>query len=92
MLGSKGIVNASVRLQDASGRLLARRDLDEQCVGWLLRPSSAEMSVRQPGEGECKVTVRYADGLERVAEVDLQAKPHSVVVVDRGEVGPDDEF
>ncbi|QDU90284.1 FG-GAP repeat protein [Pirellulimonas nuda] len=92
VLGSKGIVNARVLLHDASGRLLARRDLTSNVSAGSCGPSRAELAVRQPGPGNCKLTVRYADGLERVAEVDLNSKPHSVVVVDRGEVGPDDEF
>ncbi len=92
VLGSKGIVNASVQLHDARGLLMARRDLTNNVSAGSCGPARVEMSVRQPGDGKCQLTVRYADGLERLAEVDLHAKPHSVVVVDRGETGPDDEF
>ncbi len=92
VLGSKGLVNARVHLHDASGRLLARRDLTNNVSAGSCGPAQVALAVRQPGEGKCKLTVRYADGLERSAEIDLHAKPHSVVVIDRGETSPDDEF
>ncbi|WP_160167329.1 FG-GAP repeat domain-containing protein [Rhodopirellula sp. SWK7] len=91
VLGSKGIVNARVLLHDASGRLLARRDLTNNVSAGSSGPANAVIAVRMPTDATCKATVLYSDGLTRVAEVDL-SKPHTVVVVDRGEVGSDDVF
>ncbi|MCM2373734.1 FG-GAP repeat domain-containing protein [Aporhodopirellula aestuarii] len=92
VLGSKGIVNARVMLHDASGRLVARRDLTNNVSAGSCSAANAVISVRMPVDGRCKATVLYSDGLTRTAEVDLSSSPHNVVVVDRGEVGPDDEF
>ena len=82
VLGSKGVVNARVRLFDTNKRLIARRDLGTNIGSGCCGPNRVTLAVRQPGCYQLVVT--YADGLERSQRVDLQTQKRLVVNVDRG--------
>jgi hypothetical protein len=87
VLGRKGVVNAQIRLQDESGRLVARRDLGLNIASGCWGPNMVTLAVRQPGA--YRLTVRYADGLERTQAVDLTKEKRIVVNMDRGEASDD---
>jgi len=82
VLGTKGVVNARIRLFDADKRLVARRDLGTNIGNGNCGPNRVTLAVRQPGRYQLVVT--YSDGLERSQRVDLQTQQRLVVDVDRG--------
>ena len=88
VLGRKGVVNARIKLHDESGRLVARRDLGLNIAGGCCGPNIVTLAVRQAGT--YRLTVQYADGLERTQTVDLTQPKRVVVNMDRGEASDDD--
>jgi hypothetical protein len=83
VLGSKGVVNASIRVKDENAGLVARRDLTRNTSSGSCGPNHVCLAIRRPGVYELEVT--YADGLKRSQPVDLQANQHLTVDMDRGE-------
>lgn len=90
VLGTRGVVNARIRITDADGRFVARRDLGMNVANGNWDPTQVTFALRQPGK--YKVAVAYADGFERTTDVDLTEKPRTTINVDRGEKAKDDEF
>ena len=90
LLGSKGLVGARLRLLDADGRVIGRRDLGSNVSGGSCGPNRVTFAVRQPGV--CQLEVRYADGLERKQSVDLTKEARVSINVDRGEKSKTDEW
>jgi FG-GAP-like repeat len=90
VMGSRGVVNARIRVTDANGRFVARRDLGMNVTSGNWDSTQVTFALRLPGK--YKVTATYADGLERTSEVDLTEKPRTTINVDRGEKSKDDEF
>lgn len=90
VLGSRGVVNARIRITDADGRLVARRDLGMNVASGNWDPTQVNFALRLPAK--YKVAVSYADGLERTVEADLTEKPRLTLNVDRGEKSKDEEF
>ena len=83
VMGTKGVTNARLRLLDAKGRVIGRRDLGSNVSGGSCSSTQVTFAVRQPGV--CQLEVRYSDGLERKQEVDLSKEALVSVNVDRGE-------
>lgn len=90
VLGPRGVVNARIRISDADGRFVARRDLGMNVTSGNWDSTQVTFALRLPGK--YKIAVSYADGLERTTEADLTDKPRQTVNVDRGEKSKDDEF
>jgi len=90
VLGSKGTVNARVKLLDASGRLVARRDLGQNIATGCCGPNKVCMAVRKPDI--YTVTVEYTDGLIRSQDVDLKTQSNLLINIDRGEKDEDDAW
>jgi len=90
VLGSKGVVNARIRLKDADGNFVARRDLGLNSSGGNAGSNQVTFAVRKPGN--YTVSVEYADGLKREAAADVTTAPRQLVNVDRGEKKADDVF
>lgn len=90
VLGSRGVVNARIRITDADGRLVARRDLGMNVASGNWDSTQVTFALRLPAK--YKVAVSYADGLERTAEADLTEKSRLTLNVDRGEKSKDEAF
>ena len=73
VLGAKGVVNARIRVSDAEGRFVARRDLGMNTSGGNAGPNQATFALRTPGK--YTIEVEYADGLKRTAPVDVTTAP-----------------
>jgi hypothetical protein len=83
VLGSKGVVNATVKVRDKEGKLVARRDLARNTSGGSSGPNHVCLAIRRPAVYQLEVT--YADGLKRSQSVDLASQRNLTVNVDRGE-------
>jgi hypothetical protein len=90
VLGSRGVVGARLRITDAEGRFVARRDLGMNVANGNWDSTQVTFALRLPGK--YKVAVTYADGLERTSAVDLTENPHATINVDRGEKSENDPF
>ncbi|MFC1763025.1 FG-GAP repeat domain-containing protein [Planctomycetota bacterium] len=88
VLGSKGIVNARVKLTDASGKLITRWDLGQNIASGCCGPNKVCIAIRKPDH--YTVSVEYSDGLIRSQNVDLKAQAHLLINIDRGEEQKDD--
>lgn len=82
VLGSKGIVNAQIRVRDNQGRLVARQDLTRNTSAGSCGPNHLCLALRRPGAYQLEVA--YADGLVRSQSVDLTTPARLTVNVDRG--------
>jgi hypothetical protein len=90
VLGTRGVVNAQIRISDPAGRFVARRDLGMNVASGTWDSTQVVFALREPAV--YKITVIYADGLERTGEVDLSDKARETVNIDRGEKSANDEF
>ncbi|QBG48177.1 VCBS repeat-containing protein [Verrucomicrobia bacterium S94] len=83
VLGPKGVVGAKVRLLNEAGRVVARKDLGRNTATGCRSPDAVCFAVRQPGT--YNVSVEYADGHVRDAEVDLTGTKRASIVIERGD-------
>jgi hypothetical protein len=90
VLGKLGVVGAQIRVTDPDGRLVARRDLGTNVASGSWDSTQVTFALRTPGK--YKITVTYADGLERTSEVDLTDTPRATINIDRGEKTEDEPF
>lgn len=88
VLGSRGTVNARIKVTDASGNLVARRDLGQNVASGCGGPNKVSFALRKPDA--YKVTVEYTDGLIRSAEVDLKTQAFVLLNIDRGQENKND--
>ncbi|MGJ8639885.1 MAG: FG-GAP repeat domain-containing protein [Opitutaceae bacterium] len=88
VLGPKGLIGAKVRLLDAQGKVVVRRDLGGNVATGCSSPDLLNLVVRAPGKYVLKVV--YADNYERTIEVDLTGEAPVSVVVQRLD-GVDDD-
>ncbi|MDF7826629.1 VCBS repeat-containing protein [Pontiellaceae bacterium B12227] len=88
VLGPKGVVGAKVRLIDASGAVIGRRDLGGNVASGCTSPDAVCFAVPRPGT--YKVNVAYADGHTRDFDVDLTSEKRISIVAERGDQGDDD--
>jgi hypothetical protein len=78
---NQGIVGASLVLQDAQGRTIARRTIGSNIGIGCSGPHEVTFVVREPGP--CKLSVRYADGLQTITDIPVPADPrHRVLLID----------
>jgi hypothetical protein len=87
VLGSKGVVNAGLRVRDEHGNLVARRDLTRNTSAGSCGPNHVCLALRHPAPYQLEVT--YADGLVRKQPIDLTTQSRLTVNVDRGEEDSD---
>lgn len=90
VLGRTGATNARIRLLDAEGRVIGRRDLGANSSGGSWSSSRVTFAVRQPGV--CQLEVRYSDGFEKKQKVDLTKAPRLEVNVSRGDKSGSEEW
>jgi hypothetical protein len=75
--GRTGVVGAMVRLTDASGRVVALRQIGSNVGTGCRGPDTVNLAVREPGV--YSFTVRYSDGKEWKSSVDLSKAGVSVI-------------
>ncbi|VGO15486.1 hypothetical protein PDESU_04069 [Pontiella desulfatans] len=83
VLGPKGVVGAKVRLLDANGAVVARKDLGGNVATGCSSPDTVCFAVRTPGN--YKLNVEYADGHKRELDVDLTTEKRVSIVAERGD-------
>ena len=88
VLGSKGLVNAKVRLLDETGNVVLRKDLGGNVATGCASPNTACFVVRQPGK--YKLNVVYADGYKRDYDVDLTTEKRVSIIAERSDGGDGD--
>ena len=81
--GPKGVVGASVRVKDANGTTIARRDIGTHIGTGCCGPHVATVAIRNPGTYQ--LTVKYADGLEKTRTLKLGEQRRVAVTVSRSE-------
>lgn len=83
VMGSRGLVNSRIRITDTEGKLVGRRDLGMNVANGCWDPTQVTFAVRVPGK--YRISVTYADGLERTSDADLTEAARQTVNIDRGE-------
>lgn len=87
VLGPKGVVGAKVRLLDAAGAVVGRRDLGGNVAAGCSSPDTICFAARAPGK--YTLNVEYADGHKREFDVDLTTALRVSIVAERGDQGDD---
>lgn len=77
VLGPKGVIGAKVRLLDASGAVVIRKDIGSNTATGCSSPDNVCLAVRKPGAYKLQVT--YADG--HLFEQDLELNPQSPLTI-----------
>lgn len=86
----KGLIGAIVMIEDADGRLVARRDIGTNVSAGSSSSPQVTLAIRK--HGGYTVRIRYADGLERSQKIDLGENPLVTVDFERGDAAEDDAF